>query len=422
MEKKVIANNNVPIFYYENEALHRFCLTLYVKGRILYEANNEIGITHCWEHMTFRNINRVLGGEMKQRLDKMGAYFNGCTFKEFVEIKIIAAKEHFSECADIISKVFDDIDISKEEYNIECKRIKSEIREDDEKKSIDYMAQKMVWKDTCLEKSIAGKKSTLSNITMERVREYAKEILTANNIFIYVTGAINDDNIAELSDKVGKYKLREEEEIKDNRAPVPESFYHRNGKVKIKKGDYCSIRYSFDYDAEAIPKSHIDLLYDILFDGECSKIHEELSEKTGYVYSYSSAIEQYSNIGNMYFSYEIDEKNLLKSIDRVVKLLKRLKKGVGEELQFVKPNYVDNGDMDLDEPEKLNWIMGYEGHILEQDFLDINSRKELYKKVTCDDITRLANEIFQLDNLVVSIKVNKSDIKVKDVKKILAKL
>ena len=78
--------------------------------------------------------------------------------------------------------------------------------------------------------------------------------------------------------------------------------------------------------------------------------------------------------------------------------------------------------MDLDEPEKLNWIMGYEGHILEQGFLDINSRKELYKKVTCDDITRLANEIFQLDNLVVSIKVNKSDIKVKDVKKILAKL
>ena len=124
----------------------------------------------------------------------------------------------------------------------------------------------------------------------------------------------------------------------------------------------------------------------------------------------------------MYFSYEIDEKNLLKSIERVVKLLKKLKKGIGEELQFVKPNYVDNGDMDLDEPEKLNWIMGYEGHIFEQGFSDIASRKELYNKVTCEDITRLANEIFQLDNLVVSIKVNKLDIKNKEIKKILAKL
>ena len=119
MEKKVIADNNVPIFYYENEALHRFCLTLYVKAGILYEANNETGITHCWEHMIFRNINRVLNGKMKQRLDKMGAYFNGCTFKEFVEIKIIAAKEHFSECADIMAKVFEKIDISKDDYNID---------------------------------------------------------------------------------------------------------------------------------------------------------------------------------------------------------------------------------------------------------------------------------------------------------------
>ena len=80
-------------------------------------------------------------------------------------------------------------------------------------------------------------------------------------------------------------------------------------------------RYMINYTLEML--SHIDLLYDILFDGECSKIHEELSEKTGYVYSYSSAIEQYSNIGNMYFSYEIDEKNLLKSIEKVVKLQKK---------------------------------------------------------------------------------------------------
>ena len=113
MEKKIVAANNMPIYCYPNHSLHGFCINLYVRAGILYEDSNEIGISHFWEHIIFRNINRVLGGEMKQRLDKMGAYFNGCTFKEFVEIKIIAAKEHFSECADIISKVFDNIDISK---------------------------------------------------------------------------------------------------------------------------------------------------------------------------------------------------------------------------------------------------------------------------------------------------------------------
>lgn len=426
MEKKVIASNNVPIFYYENDALHRFCLTLYVKAGILYEDDNEIGITHFWEHMIFRNINRVLSGEMKQRLDKMGAYFNGCTFKEFVEIKIIAAKEHFNECADIITKVFEEIDISKKDYNIERKRIKSEIREDDEKKSIDYLAQKEVWKDTSLEKSIAGKKSTLATFNIERVREYAKEILSANNIFFYVTGSVDEKNITDLAEMIGKYELIEEQQFRDNVAPIPKHFFERNGKVKTKKDDYCSIRYSFDFDAKQFPKAHIDLLYDILFDGECSKIHEELSEKTGYVYSYSSAIEQYNNIGNMYFSYEIDEKNLLKSVERVVNLLKSLKEDIGDALNYVKPTYVDNGDMDLDEPEKLNWIMAYEGHILEQHYKSIQDRKEVYSKVTPQDIKELACKIFVPENIVISIKYNKGDgknkLKTKDIKKIIDKL
>lgn len=409
MEKKVIARNELPIYYYENEALHRFCLTLYIKAGILYEDKDEIGITHVFEHMIFRNINRVLEGQMKQKLDKMGAYFNGATFKEFVEIKIIAAKKHFQECADIMSKVFEDIDISVKEYNAEIKRIKAEIREEDEKKSIDYIAGKIVWQDTCLDKSIAGKKSVVSNISLDRVREYAKEIFKPENMFIYVTGAVNGDDIDYLKNKVEQYSLQNAIEIRDNIAPIPCDFMKRPNKVKIKKGDFCAVRYAFDFDNNMCTKSEIDLLYDILFDGECSKIHEELSEKTGYIYSYSSSLEQYNNIGNMYFSYEIDRKNLMKSVKRVIKLLKKLKSGINEEISFVLPTYVDNGDMDLDDPEKLNWIMAYEGHILEQNYKDIESRKQAYSKVTSEQLTELARKIFRLSNMVITIKLDKED-------------
>ena len=40
MEKKVKAKNGLQIYYYENEALHRFCMTLYIKAGILYEKRN----------------------------------------------------------------------------------------------------------------------------------------------------------------------------------------------------------------------------------------------------------------------------------------------------------------------------------------------------------------------------------------------
>lgn len=413
MEKIVLADNQLPIYYYENEALHRFCITFYIKAGILYESEDEIGITHVFEHMIFRNINRVLNGQMKQKLDKMGAYFNGCTFKEFVEIKITASHKHFSECADIMSKVFEAIDIPAKEYCAEIKRIKAEIREEDEKKSIDYMGQKTVWKDTCLSKSIAGKKSVISGLSLMRIREYAEEICTPNNMFIYVTGAVNHNDIKELADKVGKYQLQKSTAKKDNIAPVPFGFMDRSDKIKMKKADYCAVRFALDFNMSMCKKAELDLLYDILFDGECSKIHEELSEKTGFVYSYSSSLEQYNNIGNFYFSYEIDEKNLVKSIKRVIKVFNNLKKGIEEELTYVKPTYVDNGDMDLDEPEKLNWIMAYEGHILEQNYKTIEDRKKAYASVSNQDIITLANNIFKPENLVISIKYNKTNNKKK---------
>ena len=73
------------------------------------------------------------------------------------------------------------------------------------------------------------------------------------------------------------------------------------------------------------------------------------------------------------------------------------------------PTYVDNGDMDLDDPEKLNWIMAYEGHILEQNYKDIESRKQAYSKVTSEQLTELARKIFRLSNMVITIKLDKED-------------
>ena len=142
MEKCLLADNNLPIYYYTNKSLHKFCITVCIKAGNLYEDNENLGIAHFLEHILFRNINRVLDDSMKQRLDKMGAYFNGCTYNEFVEIKIVAASKHFKECAQIISKVFEQIDVPKEQVDLERKRIKSEIREDDEKSSIDYLGRK----------------------------------------------------------------------------------------------------------------------------------------------------------------------------------------------------------------------------------------------------------------------------------------
>ena len=63
----------------------------------------------------------------------------------------------------------------------------------------------------------------------------------------------------------------------------------------------------------------------------------------------------------------------------------------------------------VDDPEKLNWIMAYEGHILEQNYKDIEERKQAYSKVTPEQLTNLARKLFNTKNMVITIKLDKEE-------------
>lgn len=438
MEKEKVTQNGISIYGYKNEHLHSFCICMYIKAGVLYESKECNGISHFWEHMVFKNINAHMKGEMSQTLDKLGAYFNGCTYKELVEFKITGASKNFKKCADIIAKTFMPLIFSDKDLETERKRIKSEIREDDDENTIDYAAGKVVWKDTSLRLPVAGKTKNVNAVTREMLEAFHRESLIGENVFLYVTGAYTDkdmEHLANVIDKAyekGGYRIiqdsdNEENTVVDNtswrrvprenKAQVPKRFLNRNCNVNIIKSDKNEIRFSFDFDTTQYSLSQIDLLYDILFDGECCKVFKKLSDESGIVYSYTSSIEQYNNIGNIYFSYEVGKKNLTRSIREIAKILKELKKGLSNELSLVKPVYSDNAVMLLDLPERLNWVMAYESHILNAGYKDVTGRKKAHLNVKDEDIVKCAREIFVQENLCITIKTTDKKIDKKMIKK-----
>lgn len=423
MEQKIMTNNNIPVYYYGNEHLHSVCICIYIRAGLLYEKRELTGISHLWEHMAFKNINACMDGKLNKELDRMGAYFNGCTYKELVEFKIVAPERYFRECADIITKVFEDYKFSDEDFAVEKKRIKSEIREDDEKKSIDYIAGKRVWKNTVLSGSVAGSSSIVDAIGRKKLSKFNKGIRVSSNIFAYVTGKFTEDDVKYLGEKLSVYEMSSNTKCaRNNVAPVPKNMFKRDADVLIKKGDVCEVRFSFDIDKTKCSCVELDLLYDVLFNGESCKIFDSLSDKTGLIYSYDSAIEMYENIGNMYFSYAVKEKRLLESIERVILVFKQLKDGVDEELDYAKQPYIDSVDMLLDDPDGLNWLMAFESHMLNQAYTGLRDRKEAYQKVTSERMLEVIKGIFKKNNLCVAIKTTSGKIKNQSVEKIIKKL
>jgi predicted Zn-dependent peptidase len=401
-----------------NENLHSFCLCLYIKAGSMYEQDELNGATHLWEHLLFRKLNRAYGGSFYKVLSESGLSFDACTYKEFVTIKITGAKKHFSRAAGIMALIFGPMNLTAKEIDAEKRIVKSEKREDGEEYTLDYFTQKIVWGSTPLANTIAGKYKVIDKIGVKAADEIQKKILSAGNVFFYVTGNVSDEDIVRLSELIGSYELAGDI-IRDNMAPVPESFFKREGQVEVKNSQRHYIRFSFDVDTKRYSYAELSLLYDILFSGFDSKIYMELAENSGLIYSFDAKLEMYRNIGNMYFSFEIEKKNILPAIRKVIGILRAMKTSVTEDLSFALPYYVDNAEMEFDDAESLNWTMAYERHIMKNSYGSIADRKKEFLGVTPERIMEMAEDIFTRDNMLITLKTDKKSFDLREVYKIV---
>ena len=421
-EQMVRTGNGAAVYSYPNAHLHSFCICLYLRAGSLFETDERNGISHFFEHIVFKNINQKYGGRLYQKLDQLGLEFNGCTYREFMQFIITGACAHFEEAADILTSIFEPLTISAEEIATERKRIKSEIREYDEVKSLEYFTQQIVWKDTSLKNTIGGTFSNLDRIGKQALRQASEELLSVNNLFFYVTGSYSDKQMAHLIRRIEAYPLKETVPFRENLAPVPDTFFKRNCQVEVKNSTYYSVRISFDVNAGKYSDAENSLLYDIMFEGESCRMHQELSEKTGFIYSFGAQYERYCNIGNLSVYYEVRPADLYQSIEKVMDICCGMKRDLTDELTYILPAYVDNAELLLDDAEDFNWNRAYECHILGEAYPSVAARKAAYQAVTIQRIMEIAGEIFTCSGLLVTLKAPKDKVDTQRIRTICSRL
>ena len=104
----------------------------------------------------------------------------------------------------------------------------------------------------------------------------------------------------------------------------------------------------------------------------------------------------------------------------MVEILKGLKNGIGEELEYVKTPNIISAEFLPDDPEEINSQLGYEDKIMGKPFvLDIVS---CFERVTAQRMTEIAREIFTKDNLVLTFKENKKRIDIDRIRDVINRL
>ncbi len=399
-KERKLKSEGIEVYSFPSSS-HSFCLSLIIRAGTMHEAVGEEGYTHFFEHIVFRNISRLMSGELYRVLDRHGLTFSGTTYNELIHLSIQGSPKYFNIASDILTLALKPLVIDKSELDSEKERVKREIREDTYRSSVDELLQKAVWENTSLSRPITGTVGGISKLTLKKLSDFSKKILTRENVFFYLTGAFGEEEEKYLVSKVEGITLPSGKK-RENSPEVPLDFFKRNAKVVFKKADFCKVKLAFDVDTRKIKKPLRDIIYDMLFGGDSSRIFLSLSEEKGYIYSFDANVEEYENVGVFTLSFETGEKDFLPALRLALEVISTAAQK--ELFEFAKVPYTENYLFMLDDSEALCWNKVYESRFLGFDYSTLDERREEYGRITFEDVERAAEGIFRKDNLTIAIK------------------
>lgn len=409
MKTVLTLKNDIEILSLSNPNMHHTELGVYLRYGSMYEPDKYNGIAHFYEHIIFRNLNKLYGGDFYRLLDLNCVNFNACTYKELIEINIKFLPCCSDFALDILEKIFSPIILTADEISAERNRVRAEIREHSTW-DLDDLAIKTVWENTSLANSILGTRGTVSKIRKKQLSVAHCEIFSAKNIIVCLTGNVSDELLNNTKLVLEKQEISQNIPFRDNTAPVPKSFGNRSCKIVHHRSGDARMRLCFDLDCKEITRAERDLLYDVLFTGETCKFYQHLSEEKGLIYSFDAYLGDYRNIGCISVFIEYANADFLLLIKEIVKIFQEIKQG-NFNLSCAKTNYTLGREFLLDNPHDLNWSLMFKSRFLGTEYA-FEDTANVYDSITEEQIVNAARKIFTTKNLVAVIanKANEKDL------------
>lgn len=406
MEKHLKAANGISIYEYRNQRIGGFSLSLFLKRGAMFEAEDECGSSHLFEHTVFRNINKDYEGNLYKKLDSLGLSMDAITTYHYVQFEISGAAAHFTDAVCILTSIFTPFKLTNAELKPEKERVKAEIRESGDATSLGCFCDKLVWENGALSRSISGTAGAVEKFGVTAMSKLQKKMLAPENVFVYAAGNYTDKDISFLVECLEINDVYHDEPLECT-VPLPKRFGNRPREVFIKNSTYTMVQMCFDVPLPAENLPALYLMCDILFTGNTALIHDALSEKSGLIYGFTHCLDVYQNASTLYLTYEVRSDKLYKSVEEAMRVFATVGEKAHEYLCFAKPEYIDNYALIEDSPTGLTAKLAYEGHILGLPYRSAEERKNAFASVTADDIRDIAEAIFRPECLTLALKANK---------------
>jgi predicted Zn-dependent peptidase len=359
------------------------------------EEKDQQGMAHFWEHMAFKGTRKRKSYHIINRLEVVGGELNAYTTKEKLCFYASVLDVHYEKAIELLTDITFDSTFPAKEIEKERTVILEEISmyRDAPEDSIFDDFEHLIFGKHPLGFNILGTPDSIISIDQVNFRKFISDNLDTHKIIFSSVGNIPFKKVKALADKyfteIPAYTAKKKRK------------YFRNYKRKEQERKrallqaHCIIgRTAYKIgDEKRIP---FFMLVNLLGGPAMNaRLNMALREKYGFVYNVEANYTPFIDTGLFSVYFATEKKQLNKSIDLVLKELRRMKeKPLGTmQLHLCKEQLI--GQLAMAEESNLNFMQMMGKSLL--DLGKIETLEEIFNRinnVTSSELRELSQEIF----------------------------
>lgn len=376
----------------------------WIKTGSIDENNSNNGVAHFLEHLFFKGTKEHGPGEFDKIIENNGGITNAATSKDFTHYYITIPSKHFDLAAEMQADMLQHPLIPSNELEKERKVVLEEISKDansPDRIVYDNLVD-LMYKSHPYKRKVIGRSDVIETISRESILDFFYNNYYPGNMVTVVIGDVDTQSVlnkikTEFNTEPKKIKRRTYKKEAPLAAQVKKTAYANT------KSGYMLIGFR-GVDIKNSDSYALDVLGTILGDGRSSVLYQNIKDKKQLAYSIGATNSVMRDDGIFYVSANF-----------VPEQLEKLEKSIFDEIALIQKNGVTDEQVQLAKNiierdtyygrESISNIASEIGYTvaLTGDVKFYENYLENIKKVTPQDVKRVANKYLGVEKSAVSI-------------------
>lgn len=315
-EEIKVAKNGIRYFLEEHHSFPSLSIGVFVKSGSCYEEEKFQGIAHFIEHTVFKGTKKRTAFEISREIEKLGGEINAYTSSEhtlfYVRLLTKDVEKGFDVLSDILKYPTFEAPLIEKERGV----ILEEIQEyfDDPQDICQSEALKSIWGNSSVSNNPLGREDTVKAITVEDLKNYFKQFFNANNIFISVTGDMDDKTLNKFINKY--FSDFNKEDFVPYIINKPKFVFENR---EFKK-DTAQVHIAFTFKGSRLfsRENVVSTIFNTILGGNMSsRLFQKLREERGLAYTVYTYPVRLSNTGGTVI-YVSTTKNSQREVENII--------------------------------------------------------------------------------------------------------